>query len=588
MWWWLSQSTESDQESKSEDSEAVESPESRPKDFQLIGLQQSVGNQSVQRLISDTSPSLQKAVTTSSPRSDGEPLSRETVEKMENRFGEDFGDVRIHSDAQATQSAHDLDAQAYTRGREIYFARGKYAPNSPEGERLIAHELTHVVQQDGGSGLSSDSPAVGSPDGRAELEAETISHQVVSGHAARPALKVSGQPAQRQPTTSSETQSDFTVFVADPQKATDVRFARREARADAARILKSGSLSTEERQLVNAKLRFFQGEAWTVYGQEIKPALLKVVTDPDLPAATGAPVKDILRLDQTVPIKGLAQNQSNYIDHFRGNLTSAPLGSDIILTPNEGPASQTGISIPKADFSLDGDPLAGSSMGQNQVYKSRAIAEEVVADLTKQTPGWQIYAYYLQDGIIVPTTLSDTTIPNLMPFIRQQREQNLADLAATAELAKAVALWYVGARFPIKIGSGGATGQAAKQAEKEILKQGEEQALKEGEKEGLKQEGKELAKAARKPAVQPSAPSGWKGSLNAFGKEIGWPAQGEMKVAAEAVDLAKLRSAGVTEQWAVEQAQIYREVARLNPSNPSAALRADWLAKIAERLHSAH
>jgi hypothetical protein len=596
MRWWLSQSRQPDQESKSDDSEAVESVENHSADFDIVNLQRAVGNQSVQRMISDSSPGLPKSLTTSSSGAGGEPLPKETLEKMEDRFGEDFGDVRIHSDAQATQSAHDLEAEAYTRGRDIYFAPGKYAPNSSEGERLIAHELTHVVQQDTGSDLRSNSFSVGPPDNQAEREAETVSHQVVSGHAASPALKVSGQPAQRQGGTSPNTheqtehdlKSDFTVFVADPHKATDVQFAGREARADAARILKSGSLSAEDRQLVNAKLRFFQGEAWTVYGREIKPALEKVTTaDANLPAATGPPVEDILRLDQTVPIKGLAQNQSNYIDHFRGSLTSAPLGSDITLTPNKGPANQTGISIPKADFSLDQDPLAGSSMGQNQVYKSRAIAEEVVADLMKQTPGWQIYTYYLQDDIIVPTTLSDTTVPNLMPFIRQQREQNLADIAATAELAKAVALWYVGARFPIKIPSGGAAGEAAKQAEKEVLKQGEEQALKQGEKEGLKQEGKELAKVARKPPIQPSAPSGWKGSLNAFGKEIGWPAQGEAKVAAEAVDLAKLRSAGVTEQWAIEQAQIYREVARMNPSNPSAALRADWLEKIAQRLGSA-
>jgi predicted alpha/beta hydrolase family esterase len=60
-----------------------------------------------------------------------------------------------------------------------------------------------------------------------------------------------------------------------------------------------------------------------------------------------------------------------------------------------------------------------------------------------------------------------------------------------------------------------------------------------------------------------------------------------VKIAAEAADLAKLRNAGVTEQWATEQAQIYREVARMNPNNPTAALRADWLEKIAQRFRVA-
>ena len=88
----------------------------------------------------------------------------------------------------------------------------------------------------------------------------------------------------------------------------------------------------------------------------------------------------------------------------------------------------------------------------------------------------------------------------------------------------------------------------------------------------------------RKPDVKPSAPEGWKGSLGEFGEKIGWPAQGKIKVPAEDVNLATLREASVTQQWAAEQAVIYREVARLNPKNPTAALRADWLEKIAKRL----
>lgn len=90
--------------------------------------------------------------------------------------------------------------------------------------------------------------------------------------------------------------------------------------------------------------------------------------------------------------------------------------------------------------------------------------------------------------------------------------------------------------------------------------------------------------AKKTPPQRPSAPAVWKGTLNAFGKEIGWPAAGKIKVPAERVDLAKLRSAGVTAQWAAQQARIYRDVARLNPTNPTAALRAAWLERISDRL----
>lgn len=78
----------------------------------------------------------------------GEPLPSETRSFMEAGFGHDFGHVRVHADAAAARSANALEANAYTVGNHIAFAPGAYAPGTREGERLIAHELTHVVQQD--------------------------------------------------------------------------------------------------------------------------------------------------------------------------------------------------------------------------------------------------------------------------------------------------------------------------------------------------------------------------------------------------------------------------------------------------------
>jgi hypothetical protein len=66
---------------------------------------------------------------------------------MEPRFGHDFGKVRIHTDARASQSAQAVNALAYTVGPQIVFGAGQYQPGAPSGQRLLAHELTHVVQQ---------------------------------------------------------------------------------------------------------------------------------------------------------------------------------------------------------------------------------------------------------------------------------------------------------------------------------------------------------------------------------------------------------------------------------------------------------
>ena len=77
----------------------------------------------------------------------GNSLSPDMRREMETSFGADFGHVGIHTDQEAVQLAQGLGAQAFTHGSDIYFNRGKYDTSSSEGKRLLAHELTHVVQQ---------------------------------------------------------------------------------------------------------------------------------------------------------------------------------------------------------------------------------------------------------------------------------------------------------------------------------------------------------------------------------------------------------------------------------------------------------
>ncbi|MCS6844541.1 MAG: DUF4157 domain-containing protein [Caldilineales bacterium] len=80
-------------------------------------------------------------------QSPGQPLEARARQALEPRFGQDFGDVRVHTDTTAAQSAAAIHARAYTVGHDIVFAEGQYAPHTAEGQRLLAHELTHVVQQ---------------------------------------------------------------------------------------------------------------------------------------------------------------------------------------------------------------------------------------------------------------------------------------------------------------------------------------------------------------------------------------------------------------------------------------------------------
>ncbi len=79
----------------------------------------------------------------------GHPLPESTRAFFEQRFGHDFSRVRVHSGGAAEQSARDLSARAYTVGQNVVFGANQFAPGSTEGRRLLAHELTHVIQQGG-------------------------------------------------------------------------------------------------------------------------------------------------------------------------------------------------------------------------------------------------------------------------------------------------------------------------------------------------------------------------------------------------------------------------------------------------------
>ena len=121
----------------------------------LLSLQRTAGNRAVDRLLRGRVPSAAEAVI----RDIGRPLDLDTRSVMEAQFGHDFSRVRVHDDNRAAESAESLAARAYTVDRHLVFGRGRYAPSTREGRRLIAHELAHVVQQSGIRGGSTDTVA---------------------------------------------------------------------------------------------------------------------------------------------------------------------------------------------------------------------------------------------------------------------------------------------------------------------------------------------------------------------------------------------------------------------------------------------
>ena len=111
--------------------------------------------------------------------SGGQTLDAKTQREMGSRFGHDFSQVRIHTDTRAAESAQAVGANAYAVGSDIVFGSGAYAPGSVDGDRLLAHELTHVVQQSSLGG--GDWGRMSQRNDASEREADTLAAQVMEG-----------------------------------------------------------------------------------------------------------------------------------------------------------------------------------------------------------------------------------------------------------------------------------------------------------------------------------------------------------------------------------------------------------------------
>lgn len=162
----------------------------------LLGLQRAVGNAGVTGVMEGEGSPVLDVVGSGG----GAPLDNDTRTDMESRLGHDFGDVRVHTDSRAHDSAKAVNAHAYTVGSNIVFQRDKYDPSSTDGRTMLAHELTHVVQQR--SGPVEGTPTgggiqVSDPSDRFEREAVSNAERAISAPAPV-AVSPTGPAVQRQ------------------------------------------------------------------------------------------------------------------------------------------------------------------------------------------------------------------------------------------------------------------------------------------------------------------------------------------------------------------------------------------------------
>ena len=121
-------------------------------------------------------PDVESAIASS--RGSGSTLHEPLRRRFASRLGDQLADVRIHTDATAQTLTRAVAARAFATGRDVYFAPGEYRPGTHDGDHLIAHELTHVVQQRGAS--TSGPLSVTEPGDPSEREADAVADSVAA------------------------------------------------------------------------------------------------------------------------------------------------------------------------------------------------------------------------------------------------------------------------------------------------------------------------------------------------------------------------------------------------------------------------
>ena len=155
----------------------------------LAKLQRQIGNRAVQRLLvqrsGDGSFEIDEGTVSriNQERSGGQPLEGGFHKEMSESMDHDFSGVRVHTSPEADDLSQQIGAKAFTTGQDIFLREGAYDPHSGGGQELLAHELTHVVQQSGGTAGGGGPMTVTAPGDAYEQEADTVANTVTGAGA---------------------------------------------------------------------------------------------------------------------------------------------------------------------------------------------------------------------------------------------------------------------------------------------------------------------------------------------------------------------------------------------------------------------
>lgn len=175
----------------------------------LADLQHKIGNRAVQRLLAQRSGdgSFELDDNTASQingaRGGGQALDSSVQAQMGAATGHDFSDVKVHTDAASHDLNEQIGAKAFTTGKDIFFRSGTYDPNSTGGQELLAHELTHVVQQGSGQVGGADRMTVNAPGDAYEQEADSVA-KTITGASPQASVQREVSPEEEEPLAGGE------------------------------------------------------------------------------------------------------------------------------------------------------------------------------------------------------------------------------------------------------------------------------------------------------------------------------------------------------------------------------------------------
>lgn len=187
----------------------------------LLQLQRQYGNRYVQRVLAlakkgdretEAAPDVEQSI--QQARGGGQALDSGVRAQMESSFGADFSGVRVHTGADADVLNRSLNSRAFTTGQDIFFKEDAYSPGSSGGRELLAHELTHVVQQTGDEVRRK--LTVGQPGDRYEQEADQVARAVIQQEAQPIQEDADEKLVQRQVEEEEEEEEPLQAKAEDP------------------------------------------------------------------------------------------------------------------------------------------------------------------------------------------------------------------------------------------------------------------------------------------------------------------------------------------------------------------------------------